>query len=79
MPHHLQQLLKKDDPILSLALTKLEQAVGHAGVDVRLIADNRHKAHDILRTLRLDPANSTALEVYNALKSHVAKANRTEE
>lgn len=79
MPHHLQQLLKKDDPLLSLALTKLEQAVGNVGVDVRLIADNRHKAHDILRAFRLDPANSTAIEVYNALKSHVAKSDRTQE
>lgn len=76
MSHHLQNLLKKNDSVLSLALTRLEQAVGNAGVDVRLIADNRHKAHDILRALRLDPANSTGIEVYNSLKSHVAKSDR---
>lgn len=31
-----------------------------------------------MRTLQLDPANSTALEVYNALRAHVAKTEREE-
>ena len=31
-----------------------------------------------MRTLQLDPANSTALEVYSALRAHVAKTEREE-
>lgn len=78
MAHMLERLLGNSDPLFSTALVKLEQAAGGEGVDVRLIADITHAAHEVIRTLQLNPANSTALEVYNALRAHVAKTSREE-
>lgn len=78
MAHILERLLGSTDPLFATALVKLEQSARSEGVDVRLIADITHAAHQIMRTLQLDPANSTALEVYNALRAHVAKTEREE-
>ena len=78
MAHVLQQLLTRDDSLFSRALSKLERIVDNEGVDTRLIADITHKAHDITRKLRLDPANSTAAEVYSALRAHVGSNDRIE-
>ncbi len=74
----LERLLGSTDPLFATALVKLEQSARSEGVDVRLIADITHTAHQIMRTLQLDPANSTALEVYSALRAHVAKTEREE-
>jgi sugar/nucleoside kinase (ribokinase family) len=78
MAHILERLLGSTDPLFATALVKLEQSARSEGVDVRLIADITHTAHQIMRTLQLDPANSTALEVYSALRAHVAKTEREE-
>jgi len=78
MAHMLERLLGSTDPLFATALVKLEQSARSEGVDVRLIADITHTAHQIMRTLQLDPANSTALEVYSALRAHVAKTEREE-
>lgn len=71
MPHILQQLLKEHVSLFPATLEKLEHAVGDAGVDVRLVADITHSAHEIVRSLTLDPASSTAQEVYGALQHYV--------
>lgn len=78
MPHMLQRLLARDDRLFTSALEKLERAVGNEGIDTRLIADVTHRAHDILRALNLDTANTTAVEAYGVLKSHVQKHDRIE-
>jgi len=78
MAHMLERLLGSTDPLFATALVKLEQSARSEGVDVRLIADITHTDHQIMRTLQLDPANSTALEVYSALRAHVAKTEREE-
>jgi len=78
MAHMLERLLGSTDPLFATALVKLEQSARSEVVDVRLIADITHTAHQIMRTLQLDPANSTALEVYSALRAHVAKTEREE-
>jgi len=78
MAHMLERLLGSTDPLFATALVKLAQSARSEGVDVRLIADITHTAHQIMRTLQLDPANSTALEVYSALRAHVAKTEREE-
>ncbi len=64
MPHTFQQLLKRDDSLFATALGKLERIVNDEGIDTRLIADITHKAHEITRSLQLDPANSAGIEGY---------------
>lgn len=49
-----------------LALQEL-RSMTRDGVDVRLIADILAKAHRVMRRLGLDPADTTAEEVYSAL------------
>lgn len=71
MAHVLQRLLENESSLFPVALEKLERAVGNEGVDVRLIADITHKAHETIRELGLDPAHTTALEAYNALRGYV--------
>lgn len=53
-----------------LALQEL-RAMTRDGVDVRLVADILAKAHTVMRQLGLDPADTTAQEVYNALVNAV--------
>ena len=79
MPHVLQQLLKREDSHFPVALERLERSVGDQGIDTRLIADITHRTHDILRNLKLDPANTTATEAYSVLRSHVKNDNRMRE
>jgi len=66
----LKDLLDAKEPHFTNALHSLEQATGHDGVDVRLIADIMTKAHDVMRRIGLDPADTTARELYNGLSSH---------
>lgn len=55
----------------SLALREL-RSLTRDGVDVRLIADILSRAHTVMRRLGLDPADTTAEEVYRALINAVA-------
>ncbi|MDN5275696.1 MAG: putative Ribokinase [Candidatus Saccharibacteria bacterium] len=75
MAKFLQQLLEVQEPMFSMGLRRLEAMSGHSGVDVRLIADITHRAHDVMRALRLDPSNTTARELYNALSAAVVSDN----
>jgi len=52
---------------------QLEQATGHSGVDTRLIADITHQAHAVMRSLGLDPADTTAAELYHVLEASVRR------
>ena len=74
----LKDLLSNDHPLFTVNLQQLERATGDAGVDTRLIADITHKAHDIMRSLGLDPADTTSNELYNALLT-VAKSEHVYE
>lgn len=73
MAKFLQQLLKINEPTFSVGMRQLEKATGSSGVDTRLIADITHKAHEIMRQLGLDPADSTGRELYQALVSSVKR------
>jgi hypothetical protein len=73
MAKFLQDLLQAEEPLFSMALRKLEQAAGHSGVDVRLISDVILRAHHVMREIGLDPADTTSLELYNALLAHADK------
>lgn len=67
----LKDLLANDHPLFTATVAQFEQATGGAGVDTRLVADIVHGAHDAMRALGLDPADTTGIELYNALKSSV--------
>jgi ribokinase len=67
MSKHLADLLGNDHPLFRFNLKELERASGNAGIDSRLYADTIAAAHEIMRQLRLDPANTTAMELYKAL------------
>lgn len=73
MTKFLQRLLEINEPLFSVGMNQLEKATGYGGVDTRLIADITHKAHDIMRRLGLDPADSTGRELYHALVTSVKK------
>jgi sugar/nucleoside kinase (ribokinase family) len=78
MARFLQDLLTTNDPLFPFAMHQLEKSTGHDGVDVRLIADITHKAHDIMRTLGLDPADTTARELYLALNAYSHQSDSQE-
>lgn len=69
MAKFLQDLLQAEEPLFTTALRQLERATGHSGVDVRLISDVITRAHHVMRQMGLDPADTTALELYNALRA----------
>lgn len=73
MAQFLQRLLDTSAPTFPLALRQLEEATGRSGVDVRLIADITHAAHGVMRRLGLDPADTTARELYLALNAYIEK------
>ena len=72
MAKFLQKLLDAPEPLFTTGLRQLELATGHSGVDTRIIADITHMAHSIMRQLGLDPADTTTIELYNALNASVA-------
>ena len=78
MTKFLQNLLTSNEPLFPQALSQLEKSTGDDGVDVRLIADITHKAHEIMRSLSLDPADTTARELYLALGAYVQRAESHE-
>lgn len=69
MGRFLQKLLNAPEPLFTVGIHQLEKATGHSGVDTRLIADITHKAHDVMRHLNLNPADTTAHELYQALNA----------
>ncbi len=71
MAKFLKDLLASDHPLFTYNLQQLEKASGNAGIDIQLIADVTHSAHDICRALKLDPADTTGEELYWALNSTV--------
>lgn len=79
MARILQQLLSREESRFPVVLQKLENVTGNQGVDTRLIADITHYAHDILRNLGLQPAETTAHEAYSVLRSHVQNDTRMRE
>lgn len=78
MTKFLKELLATDKPLFSQTMIQLERSTGNSGVDVRLIADITHKAHAIMRKINLDPADTTARELYLALNSYALRASTHE-
>ena len=78
MAKKLQTLLGNDHPLFIANIADLERASGNSGIDVKLIADVTEKAHAVMRSLGLDPADTTTMELYKALDASVG-ARRAEE
>jgi len=72
MANQLIELINATDPSAGVVLRDLEAATGNQGVDVRLIADITERAHNVIRTLGFDTANTTPQELYHALDATVA-------
>jgi hypothetical protein len=75
MAKFLRDLLDAEEPIFSASIEQLEKASGRPGADARLIGDITEKAHMSMRTLGLDPSNTTGKEFYQALLSRIASDN----
>ena len=75
MAKFLRDLLDAEEPLFSMSLKQLEAASGQHGADARLIGDITHKAHASMRSLGLDPANTTGKEFYHALINRVHADN----
>lgn len=73
MRHALADLLANDHPLFSYNIAELERAVGGDAIDTKLVADSIEQAHTVMRSLGLDPADSSAEEIYHALNSSVER------
>ncbi len=67
MSRLLSELLAADEPLFGLAIKQLEQASGNNSVDVRLTAEIVGKVHMKMKSLGLDPKDTTGRELYHGL------------
>ena len=75
MAKFLRDLLDAEEPIFSTAIRQLEKASGMHAADAKLIGDIMKKAHDRMRLMGLDPANTTGRELYQALLARITSDN----
>ena len=75
MSRKLATLLSNTHPLFVYNVQEMERASGAAGIDVRLIADVTTKAHDVMRQLGLDTADTSAVELYQVLNSVVQRGD----
>lgn len=71
MTHKLKELLGNNHPLFTHNLAEFEKITGNDGVDVRLLAEILKRAHKVMRSMNLDPSNTTGIEAYQALKNLV--------
>lgn len=75
MAKFLRDLLDAEEPIFTASIRQLEKASGNHGADAKLIGEILKKAHERMRLLGLDPANTTGHELYQALLARVERDN----
>lgn len=68
MTRVLSELLNAVQPRFATTIQSLERAAGRPSVDVSLTSEIRQRAQQKLRILGLDPIDSTAEEVFHALR-----------
>jgi ribokinase len=68
MSQFLRDVLTTDHPLFLINIQRLEKVAGES-ISVRLIADCRERAHAVMRSIGIDPADSRAKEVYHALRA----------
>lgn len=69
MSQYLADVLKNDHPLFTFNIEKLEKAAGDESVSAKLVADCRENAHGVMRSIGLDPADTSPQELYQALKA----------
>ncbi len=67
----LSRLLSSDHPLFTRTILELEQASGSSGVDTKLIGDITENAHSVMRSVGLDPSDTSAEELYHVLNAVV--------
>ena len=72
MSRNLGQLLGRSDHMFMIGIDELENSTNRKGIDAKLIGDILHLAHKIIKKIGLDPADSTAKEIYMGLRSFCA-------
>ena len=72
MGKQLATLLGNDHPRFLITIEEFERASGAAGIDVRLLADITEAGHKAMRSLGLDPSDTSARELYQALVASVS-------
>lgn len=67
MSRLLSELLAAEEPLFGMAIKQMEQVSGDTSVDVRLTAEIVGKVHMKMRSLGLDPSDTSGPELYHAL------------
>ena len=75
MTNFLSRVLATDHPLFIKNIADLERASGNSGVDTRLIADMTERAHSVMRTLNIDPSDTSPEELYHSLNTIVEKGD----
>jgi len=71
MSRFLSQLLDASEPMFTINLRQLDALTGRQGIDITVIVRMMQRGHAIMRTMGLDPADTTPLELYRTLIAHV--------
>jgi sugar/nucleoside kinase (ribokinase family) len=66
----LKDLLGSREPLFAFTIQQLEAATGRQGTDIAYMADITERAHAVMRQIKLDTADTTPIELYNALNAH---------
>lgn len=74
-PNFFTSVLSDSHPLLARTIADFEKASGNSGVDTRLIADMRESAHAVMRSIGIDPADTSAKELFHALNAIVSSGN----
>lgn len=77
MSNFLAKILANDHPLFTRTVMELERASGNSGVDTKLIGDITAAAHSVMRSVGIDPADTSAEELYHALNTIVEAGNLT--
>lgn len=75
MSNFLSRILSNDHPLFTRTIAEFERASGNSGVDTKLIGDITQRAHAAMRSIGVDPADTSAEELYHALNSTVERGN----
>lgn len=71
MTRFLSQILQAPEPLFRMGLQKLETANGHPNADIKTSIEVRQAVKAKLRSLGLDPEDTTAEELYHSLQERV--------
>lgn len=69
----LRDLLNAEEPLFSESLRQLEAASHNPGADAQLVGDIHERARTAMKSLGLDPADTTGPELYHALIAQVKR------